>query len=71
VLVDDPFVIEKTIDINCRNREGLTALQIVVGKLIAAEEEEARKESIEKIGLLLGRGANLTGMYQVCYKLYY
>jgi hypothetical protein len=60
VLADDPFVIEKTIDINCRNREGFTALQIVMGKLIAAEGEETRKESIEKLYTLLRMWVDLT-----------
>ena len=62
VLADDPFVVGKTIDINCKNREGLIALEVVISKLMGAEEEEIRKESIEKLGILLGIGADLTGI---------
>jgi hypothetical protein len=60
VLTDDPFVVGKTIDINCKNKEGFTALQIVMSKLLGSKEEEARKESIEKVDTLLGIGADLT-----------
>jgi hypothetical protein len=56
----NPFVVEQTRDINCKNDKGLTALQIVISKLIATGETERREECVEKLGTLLRMGADIT-----------
>jgi len=60
VPVGNPFVVEQTRDINCKNKKGLTALQIVISKLIAAGEEERREECVKKLDILLRMEADIT-----------